>query len=163
MPKTLTDYCQENYIVNSFCLGLDNRWCMSNSCSTCGAMDLRNELLKNAISDLADDEKKALLDSRKFYPRTSNLPEELLNKVLISHIVELSKIETSEIDQIRSCIDKEKNYHYMTFDAFIRFVVEDIRYCLGVYPLRDEKITQLKKGITSEKVLNEIDKINNRY
>ncbi|MDC1331221.1 hypothetical protein N8262_01720, partial [Gammaproteobacteria bacterium] len=81
---------------------------MNTSCSTCGAMDLRNRLFQYALgNEMSDDAIKELRRTTRFYPRTADLPKEVKNKVLLSHILEFNKLETNEIDYVNSLIIKE--------------------------------------------------------
>ena len=92
MTKSLTDYRKENYLISSYCIALKNGWCMNTSCSTCGAMDLRNRLFQHALgNEISDDAIKELRRTTRFYPRTADLPMEIKNKVLLSHILEFNK------------------------------------------------------------------------
>jgi len=166
MTKTLTDYQKENYLVSSYCIALKKHWCMSTSCSTCGAMHLRNQLFEHGIGNaMSEDEKKELRRTTRFYPRTSELPKELKNKVILSHVHEFNKLETNEIDCVNSLIIEElgiATYHE-GFKEFIRFVVMDFWDSLGEIFSQSEKLAELKKDITSQEVLDVIDDMNKHY
>ncbi len=60
MLKTLADYRKENYLVNSYQVALNKKWCMQTTCSTCGAMRLREFLFecatKNELKETDKDE-----------------------------------------------------------------------------------------------------------
>jgi hypothetical protein len=166
MTKTLTDYQKENYLVSSYCIALKKHWCMSTSCSTCGAMDLRNQLFEHGIGNaMSEEEKKELRRTTRFYPRTSDLPKELKNKVLLSHILEFNKLETNEIDYVNSLIIKELDIttYHEGFKEFIRFVVMDFWDSLEEIFSQSEKLAELKKDITSQEVLDVIDDMNKHY
>ena len=166
MSKTLTDYRKENYLVSSYCVALTNGWCMDTSCSTCGAMDLRNRLFQYALgNEVSDDEIKELRRTTRFYPRTADLPKEVKNKVLLSHILELNKIESTDIEKINGHIITSRmgvNYHG-DFKDFIHFVVMDFWESLDEIFSRAEKLAELKKDITSQEVLDVIDDMNEHY
>ena len=166
MTKTLTDYRKENYLISSYCVALKNGWCMDTSCSTCGAMHLRSNLVNRGIGNqLSYDEKIELRRKGKFYPRTSDLPIEIKNKVLLSHILEFNKLETNEIDYVNSLIIKELDIttYHEGFKEFIRFVVMDFWDSLGEIFSQSEKLAELKKDITSQEVLDVIDDMNKHY
>ena len=166
MPKTLTDYRKENYLISSYCVALKNGWCMNTSCSTCGAMDLRNRLFQHALgNEMSDNAIKELRRTTRFYPRTADLPKEVKNKVLLSHILEFNKLENNEIEHVNSLIIEElgiTTYHE-GFKEFIRFVVMDFWNSLGEIFSQSEKLAELKKDITSQEVLDVIDDMNKHY
>ena len=166
MTKTLTDYQKENYLVSSYCIALKNGWCMDTSCSTCGAMHLRSNLVNRGIGNqLSYDEKIELRRKGKFYPRTADLPKEVKNKVLLSHILEFNKLETNEIDYVNSLIIEELDIttYHEGFKEFIRFVVMDFWDSLEEIFSQSEKLAELKKDITSQEVLDVIDDMNKHY
>jgi hypothetical protein len=166
MTKTLADYRKENYLISSYCAALQRHWCMNTSCSTCGAMDLRNQLFQHALGNkMSDDAIKELRRTTKFYPRTADLPKEVKNKVLLSHILEFNNLETNEIDYVNSLIIEEigiTTYHE-GFKEFIRFVVMDFWDSLEDIFSRADKLAELKRDITSQEVLKVIDDMNEHY
>lgn len=166
MTKTLADYRKENYLISSYCAALQKHWCMNTSCSTCGAMDLRNRLFQYALgNEMSDDAIKELRRTTRFYPRTADLPKEVKNKVLLSHILEFNKLETNEIDYVNSLIIDELDIttYHEGFKGFIRFVVMDFWNSLGEIFSHSEKLAELKKDITSQEVLDVIDGMNKHY
>ena len=166
MTKSLTDYRKENYLISSYCAALQRHWCMNTSCSTCGAMDLRNQLFQHALGNkMSDDAIKELRRTTRFYPRTADLPKEVKNKVLLSHILEFNNLETNEIDYVNSLIIEEigiTTYHE-GFKEFIRFVVMDFWDSLENIFSRAGKLAELKRDITSQEVLKVIDDMNEHY
>ena len=165
MTKSLTDYRKENYLISSYCVALKNGWCMNTSCSTCGAMDLRNRLFQYALgNEMSDDAIKELRRTTRFYPRTADLPKEVKNKVLLSHILEFNKIESNDIEKISGHIRGEMSVNYHgDFKDFIRFVVMDFWESLEEIFSQAEKLAELKKDITSPEVLKVIDGMNEHY
>ena len=139
---------------------------MNTSCSTCGAMDLRNRLFQYALgNEMSDDAIKELRRTTRFYPRTADLPKEVKNKVLLSHILEFNKLETNEIDYVNSLIIEELDIttYHEGFKEFIRFVVMDFWDSLEDIFSRADKLAELKRDITSQEVLKVIDDMNEHY
>lgn len=166
MTKTLTDYQKENYLVSSYCIALKKHWCMNTSCSTCGAMDLRNQLFEHGIGNaMSEEEKKELRRTTRFYPRTSELPKEMKNKVILSHVHEFNKLDTDDIELVNRLITDEWNIriYHDGFKDFIRFMIMDIWQSLEDIFSRTDKLAELKKDITSPEVLKVIDDMNEHY
>ena len=116
-------------------------------------------------SALTEDEIKELRRTTRFYPRTADLPMEIKNKVLLSHILEFNKLETNEINYVNSLIIEELDIttYHEGFKEFIRFVVMDFWNSLGEIFSQSEKLAELKKDITSQEVLDVIDDMNKHY
>ena len=166
MTKTLTDYRKENYLISSSCVALKNGWCMDTSCSTCGAMDLRNRLFQHALgNEMSDDAIKELRRTTRFYPRTSELPKEMKNKVILSHVHEFNKLDTDDIEVVNRLITYEWNIriYHDGFKDFIRFMIMDIWQSLEDIFSRTDQLAELKKDITSPEVLRVIDDMNEHY
>jgi len=164
--KTLTDYRKENYLVSSYVFAIRRRWCMSDSCGTCGATDLRKLLFESAIgNEILDDEKKEIIQTTRFYPRTSNLPETIKEKVIESHINEFNKIEIRDIENIDRLIEENSRarIYRRTFKEFIRFIVMDIWNTLEYSLSHADRLDQLKSKITSKEVLDVLDEMNNHF
>ena len=75
MLKTFEDYRKENYLVTSYNVALNKKWCMQNTCSTCGAMRLREFLFecatKNELKE-SDLDKDIIDDERVIIHRTES-------------------------------------------------------------------------------------------
>ena len=164
--KTLTDYRKENYLVSSYVSAIRRRWCMSDSCGTCGATDLRKLLFESAIgNEILDDEKKEIIQTTRFYPRTSNLPETIKEKVIKSHTNEFNKIGIRDIENIDRLIEENSRarIYRRTFKEFIRFIVMDIWNTLEYSLSHADRLDQLKSRITSKEVLDVLDEMNNHF
>ena len=164
--KTLTDYRKENYLVSSYVFAIRSRWCMSDSCGTCGATDLRKLLFNRAIgNEISEDKKKEIIQITRFYPRTSNLPETIKKKVIASHNNEFNKIETNDIENINRLIEENPGatIYRNSFKEFVRFIVMDIWNTLEYSLSHVDRLDQLKSEITSKEVLEVIDEMNNHF
>jgi len=164
--KTLTDYRKENYLVSSYVFAIRRRWCMSDSCGTCGATDLCKLLFESAIgNEISDDEKKELMQITRFYPRTSILPEAIKEKVISSHINEFNKIEKGGIENVDMLVEQNsgKTIYRCGFKDFLRFMVMDIWYSLDHSLSHFDRLEQLKSGITSIEVLDVVVEMNNHF
>ena len=162
----LMHYRRENYLINSYVSSLRRRWCMSHACSTCGATDLRKLLFESAIgNEISDDEKKEIIQTTRYYPRTSNLPETIKEKVIESHINEFNKIEIRDIENIDRLIEENSRarIYRRTFKEFIRFIVMDIWNTLEYSLSHADRLNQLKSKITSKEVLDVLDEMNNHF
>ena len=163
--KTLTDYRKENYLISSYVFAIRSRWCMSSACSTCGATTLRKLLFDSAIrNEISDDEKKEIKQTTRFYPRTSNLPETIKERVITSHNNEFNKIEKGDIEKVDRLIEQNSSRTYISgFINFIRFMVMDIWDSLDHSLSHFDRLEQLKSGISSIEVLGVVDEMNNHF
>ena len=164
--KTLADYRKENYLVSSYVFAIRRRWCMSHACSTCGATKLRIHLFEHAIGNqIPDDEKKEIMQTTRFYPRTSNLPETIKEKVIASHNNEFNKIEKGDIQNVDRLMEENsgERIYRSRFKEFIRFMVMDIWYSSDHSLSHFDRLEQLKSGITSIEVLDVVNEMNNHF
>ena len=164
--KTLADYRKENYLVSSYVFAIRRRWCMSHACSTCGATKLRIHLFEHAIGNqISDDEKEELMQTTRFYPRTSILPLAIKAKVIASHINEFNKIEKGDIENIDRLNEQNsgKTIFRSRFKDFIRFMIMDIWDSLDHSLSHFDRLEQLKSDITSIEVIEVIDEMNNHF
>ena len=162
----LMHYRRENYLINSYVSSLRRRWCMSHACSTCGATDLRKLLFESAIgNEISDDEKKELMQTTRFYPRTSILPEAIKEKVISSHINEFNKIEKGGIENVDMLVEQNsgKTIYRCGFKDFLRFMVMDIWDSLDHSLSHVDRLDQLKSKIISKEVLDVLDEMNNHF
>ena len=164
--KTLTDYRKENYLISSYFFAITSRWCMSHACSTCGATDLRKLLFERAIgNEISDDEKKEIMQTTRFYPRTSRLPETIKERVIANHNNEFNKIKKGDIDNVDRLIEENPgNRIYISrFKDFLRFMVMDIWDSLDHSLSHVDRLDQLKSKIISKEVLDVLDEMNNHF
>ena len=165
--KTLTDYRKENYLISSYVFAIRSRWCMSSACSTCGATPLRKLLFDRAIkNEISDAEKKEIMQTTRFYPRTSNLPETIKERVITSHNNEFNKIEKGDIKNVDRLIEEDSGegiFYRRGLKEFIRFMVMDIWDSLDHSLSHFDRLEQLKSDITSIEVLDVVDEMNNHF
>ena len=163
--KTLMNYRRENYLIDSYIFSMRRGWCMSSACSTCGATKLRIHLFEHAIrNEISDDDKEELMQTTRFYPRTSMLSEEIKEKVIASHINEFNKIQKGDIEKVDRLIEQNSSRTYISgFINFIRFMVMDIWDSLDHSLSHFDRLEQLKCGISSIEVLGVVDEMNNHF
>ena len=159
------NYRRENYLIDSYIFSMRRGWCMSSACSTCGASKLRIHLFDHAIrNEISDDDKEELMQTTRFYPRTSMLPEVIKEKVIASHINEFNKIEKGDIEKVDRLIEQNSSRTYISgFINFIRFMIMDIWDSLDHSLSHFDRLEHLKSGITSIEVLNTVDEMNNHF
>ena len=164
--KTLIDYRKENYLISSYFFAITSRWCMSSACSTCGATDLRKLLFERAIgNEISDDEKKEIMQTTRFYPRTSCLPEPIKERVITRHNNEFNKIEKGDIYNVDRLIEEnsDKRIYISRFKDFLRFMVMDIWDSTDHSLSHYDRLEHLKSGITSIEVLDVVDEMNDHF
>ena len=139
---------------------------MRSACSTCGATKLRIHLFEHAIrNEISDDKKEELMQTTRFYPRTSMLPEAIKEKVIASHINEFNKIEKGDIENVDRLNEQKsgKTIFISRFKDFIRFMIMDIWDSLDHSLSHFDRLEQLKSGISSIEVLDTVDEMNNHF
>ena len=164
MLKKLKDYRKENYLVNSYQVAINKKWCMQTTCSTCGAMRLREFLFECATkNELKETDKDELKRTTPFYPRTSNMPKEIQDIVIKSHKNELSKIK-NELEDIQRCFNDDMNSVLIRdFKTFLRFIIMDIWDSMRNGLTWNQKLAELKMNIDSKDVHDLVDEMKEHY
>ena len=116
-------------------------------------------------NEISEAEKKEIMQTTRFYPRTSWLPETIKERVIANHNNELNKIEKGDIDNVDRLIEENpgKKIHISRFKNFLRFMVMDIWDSTDHSLSHFDRLEHLKSGLTSIEVLGVIDEMNTHF